>query len=341
MSAFLSCRRAALAVLAILAMISTESGGAHAEVSEVRISKGFGITYLPLYVAEADKLVEKHAKAAGLGDVKVNWLLIDGAVQVNDGMLTGVMDVASVGIPAFLTLWSRVKDTPQEVQAVAGLSGPPMYLNTVNPAVKTLADFSEKDRIAVTGVKTGLGAVVLQMIVAKQFGADQFARLDPLTVGLLHPDAYQAILSGKTEVTTHFASPPFSVLELKIPGVRRVVSSAEALGNMHLMTAFTSRKFADANPKLTAALLAAIDEANDIIAKDKPRAATSYVKTSTVKITEAEVVEMIQADEMNFMATPRGFMQIVDFMHRVGSIKKRPEDWKGLFIPAMHGRQGS
>ena len=120
-----STRRLARALLLALAaafLPAVSSSPVRAEVSEMRINKGFGITYLPLYVAEAEGLVQKHAKAAGLGDVKVEWLLLDGAPQVNDAMLTGVMDVASVGIPAFLTLWSRVKGTPQEVQGIAGLS---------------------------------------------------------------------------------------------------------------------------------------------------------------------------------------------------------------------------
>src|SRR5688500_9223532 len=44
---------------------------AWAEVDQFRISRGFGAAYLPLYVMDAQGLVQKHAAAAGLGDVKV------------------------------------------------------------------------------------------------------------------------------------------------------------------------------------------------------------------------------------------------------------------------------
>ena len=49
-----------------------------AETGEVRISKGFGILYLPLIVMQDQKLLEKKAAEAGLGEVKVTWLVIDG-----------------------------------------------------------------------------------------------------------------------------------------------------------------------------------------------------------------------------------------------------------------------
>ena len=55
------------------------------------------------------------------------------------------------------------------------------------------------------------------MIAAKEFGRENFAKLDPLTVGLSHPDALAALLGGKTEITAHFTSPPFSYFEAEGP----------------------------------------------------------------------------------------------------------------------------
>src|ERR1035437_10305048 len=78
-----------------------------AEVDEVNISKGFGIDFLPLLVMENDHLIERHAKAAGLGDVKVHWRTIDGGNNINDAMLSGSLNFASIGVPGFLTLWAK------------------------------------------------------------------------------------------------------------------------------------------------------------------------------------------------------------------------------------------
>ena len=47
-------------------------GGAYAEVAKVRVSRQFGLPYLPMIVIEDQHLVEKHAKAAGI-DVTTEW----------------------------------------------------------------------------------------------------------------------------------------------------------------------------------------------------------------------------------------------------------------------------
>jgi len=62
---------------------------AHAETGEVRVARQFGITFLPLMVMEQQKLVEKHAKAAGLGDVNVKHFIAGTPAAINDAILSG------------------------------------------------------------------------------------------------------------------------------------------------------------------------------------------------------------------------------------------------------------
>ena len=163
---------------------------ARAEASVVRISYGFGILYLPLMVMDREQLLEKRAKAAGLSDVKVEWKTFDGGNVINDAMLSGALDIAGIGVPGFLTLWAKAKDNPQlEVRGLSGMSSSSLYLMTRNPNIKSLKDFTDKDRIAVPGIKTSLPAVFLQMAAAKELGDANYAKLDPITVGLAHPDA--------------------------------------------------------------------------------------------------------------------------------------------------------
>ena len=73
----------ALAVCATLVCLSLMDQ-AKAEAKEVRLSKGYGILYLPLIVMEQQKLLEKHTAAAGLGPVQVNWVTLDGGNIIND-----------------------------------------------------------------------------------------------------------------------------------------------------------------------------------------------------------------------------------------------------------------
>ena len=63
----------------------------------------------------------------------------------------------------------------------------PLYLLTRNPAVKTIADFTDADRITVPAVKSSVQAMMLQMAAEKLWG--QFDKLDHLTVSRGHPDA--------------------------------------------------------------------------------------------------------------------------------------------------------
>jgi NitT/TauT family transport system substrate-binding protein len=315
---------------------------ARAETNELRVSRGFGIHYLALYVMESQRLIEKHAAAAGLGEIKVTWSTIDGGNVINDAVLAGALDIASTGVPGFLTLWSKSKGNPRaEVIGLGAAGSGSLWLNTRNPSIKTLADFSDKDRIAVPGIKTSFAAVVLQMAVARAFGIENYAKLDTLTVGISHPDALAAMISGKSEINSHFCSPPFSYLELDHPGIHRVVNSVDVTGKLTIIMAFTTRAFADANPNVAKAFVAALDEATAFIGSNKHEAARIYVELARGKATEAEIVRILEDPDTNFALTPAGVMKYADFMGRAGTIRTKPESWKELFTPLVHNRPGT
>src|SRR5205809_5276152 len=137
--------RGITAVIAIALLVAPLP--AAAEASVIRVSYGYGILYLPLMVMDREQLIEKRAKAAGLPDVKIEWKTFDGGNVINDAMLAGALDIAGIGVPGFLTLWAKAKDNPAlEVRALTGMSSSSMYLMTRNPQVKTLKDFTDRDR---------------------------------------------------------------------------------------------------------------------------------------------------------------------------------------------------
>ena len=330
-----------LALGAALSM-SLLAGNAHAEAKAVRLSHGYGMLYLPLMVIRDQKLIEKHAKAAGLGEVSTSWATLDGGNVINDAMLSGNLDIAGTGAPGFITLWSKANGIPRsEVIGLGALSTASLWLNTNNPNIKSLKDFTPKDKIAIPGIKTSLSAVVLQMAVAKEFGHANYAKLDPLTVSLGHPEAVGALLSGKTEITAHFTSPPFSYQEAKDPRITKVLSSTAVLGNITLDVVFAMKQFTVQNPKLTQAFAAAQEEANAYIARDRKGAAETFLRISKIKLTQAEVEAMLADPDNQFSTTPVGMMQYVDFMGLAGTIKTRPKAWSELFIDSVKSRKGS
>src|SRR5690606_14064310 len=116
---------------------------------------------------------------------------------------------------------------------------------TNNPAVRTIADFTDKDRIALPAVGVSVQARVLQLAAAKQWGDAQYARLDTISVAMPHPDAAAAIISGGTEITAHFGNPPFQDQELaQNPAARIVLNSYDVLGGPSSATVlFATEKF--------------------------------------------------------------------------------------------------
>ena len=330
------------ALIAAAVAFATVSGNAMAEANTVRLSHGYGILYLPLMVIRDQQLLEKQAKKLGLGDIKTTWTILDGGNVINDAMLSGNLDIAGTGAPGFITLWSKARGIPRsEVTGLGALSTGPLWLNTNNPNIKSLKDFTAKDKIAIPGIKTSLSAVVLQMAAAKTFGAANYAKLDPLTVSLGHPEAVGALLSGKTEITAHFTSPPFSYQELKDPKISRVLSTSDLLGNITVDVVFSLKQFTEQNPKLTQAFMAAQEEANAYIAKDKKGAAETFLRVSKMKLTQADVETMLADRDTLFSTTPDGIMQYVQFMSLAGTIKTKPAKWSDLFVADFAARKGS
>src|SRR5262249_39308204 len=98
-----------IALALAIAIIIVAAASASAEVGQLRISRGFGVHYLPLYVMQEKKLLQKRALAAGLDSVEVEYLLIDGGNHINDAVLARSVDIASTGTGGFLTLWAKSK----------------------------------------------------------------------------------------------------------------------------------------------------------------------------------------------------------------------------------------
>ena len=112
--------------IAVGVLIATAIGGAtRAEVTEVHMSKQFGLPYLPMIVIEAQQLIEKNAKAAGLGDVKTTWTQRAGPAAELDALLAGQADFIGPGVPTLATIWDKTIGTPQEARALIAMQSMP------------------------------------------------------------------------------------------------------------------------------------------------------------------------------------------------------------------------
>lgn len=314
---------------------------AAAEVDEVKMMQQYGIGYMQLTLMKHDKLVEKHLAKAGMPGTKVTWATLGAGAAANDALLAGGLHFAAGGTgPAFI-LWDRTRANVQ-VHGVAALSSMPNMLITRNPNVKSLKDFTDKDRIAMAGAGSSVQTIFLQMAAAKEFGIENYKKMNPLMVNLPHPEGLRALLSGQGEVTAQFTSPPFQNTALQSPGIHKVLDSYEIMGgpNTFLMV-WATKKFRDENPKTYKAVLDAMKEATAAINADMKRAAEVYVKEGGGKQSADDILKIMQAPGIKYTLAPEGVLPFAQFMHRIGTLKTEPKSWKDLFFPDIHDLQGS
>lgn len=319
------------------------SRAAAADVSVLRMSKQFGLPYLPLIVMEDQRLLEAQLARRGLPGVRVEWTSVAGSAQQLDGLLSGQYDFISPGVPTLATLWDKTVGTPVEARALCALQSMPYVLIARNPAVRTVADFTPQDRIALPAVKLTGHALALEMECARRWGAAEYGRLDPLTVTLSHPDAMAQLLTPSSAITAHFASAPFHYYELAVPGMHQVLSSYDAVGGRHTNgVLIATRRFHDANPAICAAAFAACEAANDFIRREPRQAAETYLRvTKETRGTVDDLTAMVTDPAVEYTTRPVNTAAFVSFMHEVGRLRHAPKGWADLFFPEAHDLAGS
>ena len=331
----ISRRTGTLALAAALAIpVAAQAEG------QISIAQQFGIGYLILDVVQDQKLIEKHGKALGV-DVKVEWSQISGATAMNEALLANALDVVSAGVPPLLTLWDRTKGK-QNVKGVAALGSLPNYLITNNPRIRTLKDFTDKDRIAVPAAGTGFQSRTLQIEAAKVFGKDNFKRLDDISVSLPHPDATAALLTGATEVSAHFSSAPFYYQALENKNIHKVLSSYDILGGPATFNVlYTTQKFHDENPKTYKAFYAALVEAAQFIKANKAKAAETFIRVQKSKLPLEFVRKIVEDPENDFTISPFRTFVYADELNKLGVLKNRAASWKDYFFEEAFAQPGS
>src|SRR5947209_15617573 len=292
--------RRVIVIVAIAGWFASGSA-ARAEANMVRVAKQFGVGYMQYMVMQELKLIEKHAKTAGL-DITTEWATFRSSDVMNDALISGSVDFVSLGIPGIITIWSKTKGTSVEVKGVSGLNVSPLMLMVRDPAIKSIRDFKDNHRIALPAVKVAMQAIMLQMAAAKEWGDAKYNALDHLTVSMSHPDATAAMLGGQSEITANFSSAPFQYRQLKDPKIKRLLSSTELFADdpMSFNVVGATSKFRGENPKLYAAFVAAMKEATDVINADKRKASEIYLKVSGEKTSVDDIMDVLKDPEIEY-----------------------------------------
>jgi len=213
-----------------------------AEATEIRIAEQYGLAFLPLMIMRDQRIIERRGAQLGVAKLDVKWAKIGAVNAINDALLAGELDFAAGGVPSLVLLWAKTRNTAGAVRGVAALGDIPNELIVSRREVKSIRDLGPSDKIAVTAVKISNQAIALQMAAAQEFGPDNYEKLDPLTVGMAHPDAAVALLSGSGGITGHFSAPPFLERELRAKGLHSILSTYDVLGGPATLTPRRTRR---------------------------------------------------------------------------------------------------
>lgn len=332
-------RRTLVSAVLALAFGSGIASLARAEVPEVKLAAQNGTNYLPLFVMQGHKLVEKHLAAKGLNSTTVTWAKLSSPAAIVDSFLAGAVHFAGQGVPSTALLWDRTR-TGIGVKAVSALVAANIHLMTRKLELKTLRDLTEKDRIALPSIKSSAQALFLWSAAEKEFGPGQWGRLDHLAVSLPHPDAMAAVTGGNSEITVHAATSPYSDLEKKA-GLHSIGNLFAVEGGPVTALNFVStEQFRNANPLTFGAVVAAFDEAIEWINADKRRAAELYLDMSKEKMSLDDLTRIITAPDYVYGRVPHGIASAMAMMHKTGTIKTKPQSWKDMYFPEVHGLKG-
>jgi NitT/TauT family transport system substrate-binding protein len=238
-------------------------------------------------------------------------------------------------------IWDRTKGGIG-VKALGAVASNNNWLNTRNPNIRSLKDFTEKDRIAVPSLKVAAQTILMHIAAEQVWGVGNHTKLDHLFVALPNPDGMAAVLRDGHEVNANFTTSPFHEIEMKA-GLSTVISAFEIMGGPTTGLTFTSSEaFHSQNPRVFAAVNAAFDEALVWVNSDKQRAAKLYIEMAhEKKLSEDDIATIISSKDMEYTKVPRRFGQLIEFMYRTGYVKNKPASWKDLFFQEAHGLPGS
>ncbi len=299
----------------------------------VRIGIGFGLAFLPIYLCEDLRLIEKHGNAAHL-NLKASYQRFLGAGPLQDALASGTIDLAPFGIAPLLAAWEKAKGTPRQILAVSGMTTLPLTLLTNRANARTIADFRPSDRIAVPTASSPQ-SYLLQMQSEKIFG--QYDRLQSQIMTLPHAEAVAALLAATGPTTGYFASAPYTQIALEDGRIHKVLTSADVVdGKASFLILGATRKYVTAHAKAAEAVAKAMDEAASIIHDDPRRAAQIYLAHEPSKTLDTAAVEAILKEIKDEFGSPvHGVQAFAAFMSRHGELKSPPPSWKDIVAPAL------
>ncbi len=310
-------RSFALSLLFLALFLSATGCGDQNKVKEVNIAEQFGIAYAPLQIMREQQLLEK-----ALPGVKINWKQYGGPIPMREAMLAGEVDFGFMGsAPVLIGI-----DNGMKWKYATGISFNQVALVTDNPAIKSLRDFSDTDRIAI--LSPGSTQHALLSIASNQVFGDP-DKFDNQIVSLSHPDAMDALLAD-TEIVAHFSTPPYIDQELA-QGMHIVTTGEEIMGQpFTFITGVAMEDFYENQPEEYDAFLIALNTAIDFINNNMD--ASVSILAPIYGIDEATLKAQMTYNGTIYSNELLGIEKLADEMYKINMLKT-PIDFKNAVFP--------
>jgi len=284
----------------------------------VTIAEQYGLAYAPLQIIKAKAIIEK--KVPG---IEINWIKLGNTAAIREAVLGGKVDIGFMGIPPFLIGW----DKGMEWKIFTGLSEATIGLVTWKDNINSLRDLKPEDRIALPQPGS-IQHILLSMAAEKYLGKSDY--FDNQLVTMKHPDGMNALLS-KRDISAHFTSPPYIMMELSEPGMKLILDGKEAMGgDFTFIAGMVTDKFSNTNPKILSAIKAAITESKSFI-ETNPDKAVAILKNN-YPISETNLFSYLTDGSLVYSTEIKGLQKFLSFMKDKDYINKIPENLDEIFI---------
>lgn len=296
-------------LLSIVALIGCSSKNEkNLSQNKISIAEQFGLAYAPLQIMKENKILEKNYPG-----INIDWKQLGNTAAIREAMLSNQVEVGFMAIPPFLI----GLDKGMEWKIASGLSESPVALVTNSENIKSIRDFSDKDRIALPQPGS-IQHMLLAMQCEIEFGDAK--RLDNLLVTLAHPDGMNALLSSK-DITAHFTTPPYLFKELEQKNIHQILDGKEAIGvDFTFVVGVTTNKFHDLKPELYKAFVTSLKESIQFIQKNPDKSAE--ILAPIYKLSKGEVRKYITNKDMIYTDEVKGINEFAKFMKKNNYISK-------------------
>src|SRR5699024_5318987 len=162
---------------------------------------------------------------------------------------------------------------------------------------------------------------------AQEYGMENFAKLDDLTVSMAHPDGMAALIAGGTGINCHLTSPPYQYQELAASDkIHTIFTSYDVLGGPATFNTVWARgNYRKENPKAYNAVLSALAEAIKFIKNNKHKAAKIYIEETNSSLSEKFIYNILTDPNVEFTLFPKNVMKYAKFMYETDAIDAMPK----------------